>query len=182
MSSPEGPKNPAPRRMAPPPAISARSTVSARGSGRWRINDKRQLEIESGTVLPDVCIYGSDPGAPGQKIALVLPFDREDGQPPQEVRVTAYQSTQRARQLKRIWTAVSLGLLPFSIWFAWHFFPDTPRLRFLIAGLPLAGFLGWGEGRGLVVSPAREPGWWVVSGVHPKAIERLDKEIGQDTF
>ena len=182
MPSPEDPSRPTPRRMSPPPAISARSTVSARGSGRWRINDKAQLEIESGTVLPDVCIYGSDPGAPGQKIALILPYDHRNGQPPEEVRLTAYQSKQRARKLKWIWTAVSLGLLPFSIWIAWHFFADTTRLKFMIAFLPLGGFLAWSEGRGLVVSPAREPGWWVVAGVHKKAIARLAKEVGQDSL
>lgn len=185
MSSPEAPKNPGaptPRRMAPPPAISARSTVNARGSGRWRINNQRELEVESGAVLPDICIYGSDPGAPGQKIALVLPFDRLNGQPPEEVRLTAYQSSQRARSLKRNRILLALALLPLSTWLAWHFLSDRPRLMILVAALPLGLLMAWSEGRGLIVTPAQEPGWWVVSGVHKKAIARLDKEVGQDFF
>jgi hypothetical protein len=40
----------------------------------------------------------------------------------------------------------------------------------------------WEEGRGLTVSPAKEPGWWVVAGIHRQAIARLDKEVGQDAF
>lgn len=168
--------------MRPPPAISARSTVSARGSGRWRINGERQLEVESGAVLPDVCIYGSDPGAPGQKIALVLPYEREDGQPPEEVRLTAYQSSQRARKLKRTALVLAFALTPLTAWLAWHFLADYRRLAILVAILPFGGLMAWSEGRGLAVSPAREPGWWVVAGVHPKAIARLDKEVGQDFF
>ncbi|WP_265594058.1 hypothetical protein [Haloferula sp. BvORR071] len=180
MNPPDESQKPAPRRMAPPPAISARSTVSAHGSGRWRINKQRQLEIESGTVLPDICIYGSDPGTPGQKIALVLPFDRRDGQPPEEVRLTAYQSSQHTRKLRLIKRVLAFTLSPLIGYLVWHFLEPSPRYVIISTLLPFGALMAWEEGRGLAVSPAREPGWWAVAGVHPKAIARLNKEAGQD--
>ena len=186
MSLPEEPNkpaSPAPRRVAPPPAIGARAIVSASGSGQWRLQ-AGYLLVESGVVLPEVCIYSGAKGEPLQRIALTLSCPRPDRGIPEEIRLSVFQSAKLARKLMILRRTLQFMVPALAGYLVWLLFEASSRVVIAVAGTTFAAFTVWEQGRGLTVELSSESGWYRVRGVHPAAIAQLRalRPYGQDLF
>jgi hypothetical protein len=140
----------------------------------WRIDGGRLL-VRDHSRLPDICIYGGLRGERGRRIYLHL--RRKGGR----VRLVAFcsDSGRKSKSGRRALrgTALPLALGTVAWWFSWSagFSPSSSLLISMVI-LCFSGIAAsaWERSRSLRIIP-RGGGWHELAGVHPAAVEALDR-------